>query len=820
MKYLYHLNHKKLYLTIILTTGFCSLGYQVIWQRYLSVLVGSHARSSAIVISVFLLGLALGYYAFGRVSERIKDRYLLLKIYGFVELFTGLYAVLFPSLFQFFLNSPISQTNHFGIHLLLAGILLIPATFLMGATVPVMTTVLPESKENVNLIHSRIYGLNTLGAFLGVIVAGLYLIPKMGYETSLIFLGGLNILVSLFYIKNRLSGPSYEKEKPEVVTHPFNEKALYALGFVAGLTSLSLEILWFRVLGLTVGNSFLVFPFILSIFVLMIGLGSLTLKKLDLRAFQNTVAYSLLFSFVAFLSVPYLPLAISHLRVSFAEHQLAFYLYHGLLYLCLLALLSPSIFFLGRLLPFVYSMIQKNQKDYGLKVGYLYFLNTVGTFFGAIALGYLAFHVFNLKAIYLLTLGLLFAMGIYFLRSRWILQGLIMSLVVASVFLPFSRKHHEIGLFRNRDLVLDTHFKGFIEPTNKPHEGKKVIYFKDGPNSTVAVIGHEDAGSKSVLVNGKSDGHSKGDYGTTSLISLIPYLITSGNELKSMVIGLGTGISAGTLTSLERVSEVDLVEISDAVIESAEFMSPENSDFHKSPKTTIYQSDAFQQLKSVNKQYDMIISEPPNPWVIGVENLYTPYFYNLALTRLTQRGIFVQWIHTYSMSSHILTTILSNLKKTFKNITILQTGHGDIAFFSSNRPEPFWIDARHVISPELRRPAVVPPIMNPEILEAELSPSAIEPTVREVLGKLHVERISDLNFYRIYNSLEVDAIVASNPSFTHELFYPKLNRESYTYFYSGSQIPPENLLAPMYRRLLKEPVKGEWQKKTIGEDCK
>ena len=123
--------HHKLYLSVIFTTGFCSLGYQVIWQRYLSVLVGSHARSATIIISVFLLGLALGYYVFGRVSEKIKDRYLLLKIYGFTELATGAYAALFPLLFKFLLDSPLSHTNNFWMHLGFSGLLLIPVTFLM-----------------------------------------------------------------------------------------------------------------------------------------------------------------------------------------------------------------------------------------------------------------------------------------------------------------------------------------------------------------------------------------------------------------------------------------------------------------------------------------------------------------------------------------------------------------------------------------------------------------------------------------------------------------------------------------------------------------
>ena len=111
-----------------------------------------------------------------------------------------------------------------------------------------------------------------------------------------------------------------------------------------------------------------------------------------------------------------------------------------------------------------------------------------------------------------------------------------------------------------------------------------------------------------------------------SLVSIIPYAMTPDKDIKSLVIGLGTGISAGVLASLDRVSQVDVFEISRGVIKAAEFMSPENLDFHKSPKTRIYQSDAFQMLKALDKKYNMIISEPPNPWVVGSRKSLHPLF--------------------------------------------------------------------------------------------------------------------------------------------------------------------------------------------------
>ena len=215
------------------------------------------------------------------------------------------------------------------------------------------------------------------------------------------------------------------------------------------------------------------------------------------------------------------------------------------------------------------------------------------------------------------------------------------------------------------------------------------------------------------------------------------------------------------------------------------------------------------------------------PWVVGVENLYTPYFYELARTRLTKDGLFVQWMHTYSMSPKILTTILSNLKKTFKNITILRTGRGDIAFFSSNRTDPFRIDARHVIPPHLRKPtgtssSIVSDSTTSEVasnLEPEVSPPAIEPMVRTVLDRLRVERVSDLNFYEAYNSLEVDAIVASQTAFTHEIFYPKLNQEAYTHFYSGSRGLPRELIVSNLPKTVKRPRKELLAKEPTRRDC-
>ena len=804
-----------LYLSVVFTTGFCSLGYQVLWQRYLSVLLGHHARSTAIIVSVFLFGLAVGYYVFGLLAKKIKGRQKLLKAYGFIELATGFYAGIFPSVFQFFLDSSLAQTNNFWPHLFLAAVLLMPATFLMGATIPIMTTVLPEKEDDVNLLHSRIYGYNTLGSFFGTLVCGLYLITKLGNNLSIILLAFINVAASLFYIKNNLKGLSHEEKKPEVLSHPFNQKLLYGLGFVAGMTCLSLEILWFRILGLTIGSSFVVFPFVLSIFVLMIGLGPLTLKKMTLESFQKSLGYSLIFSFCTFLTVPYLPLIISNIRVSFANHHLAFYLYHIFIYLIFLCLLSPAIFYLGRLLPFIYSMIKKDNRDYGFKVGKLYFFNTLGTFLGSVFLGHLAFHYFDLKSIYLTSLGFLLVAGVYFLKSRWVFQAVLMVLVVISIFTPFSRKHHELGLFRERTPSY-THFKNIFTQVNSPRQNMKAIYFKDGPNTTVSVLKNTDGKdqiiSKSIIVNGKSDGDTLGDYGTIALLPLIPYIMAKGDKLKTMVVGIGTGLSAGILAEAQRVSQVDVIEISSAVIDSAESLAPENLNFHKHPKTIIHENDAFQFFKSAREKYDIIVSAPSNPWVMGIENLYTVYFYNLAKNRMTKNGIFAQWMHTYANTPEILTTILLNLKSVFKNVTMFNTSNGDVAFFASNRTDAFKIDARNVLS--LQDSQQTMETFDTKEREQILP---IEKKVRKILDNISIQKVSDLNFFILYNSKEIDAIIEINPSFTHEIFYPRLNKESYFAFFKNHQVQAAQLLSPIYKRPLGDGKVNPSKKKRLEE---
>lgn len=766
-----------LFYPVLFITGLCSLGYQIIWQRYLSILVGAEARSSTLIVAVFLLGLAAGYWFFGLYSAKLGNRRRALKAYGYVELATGAYAMLFPTLFDFIFAGPLAHSNSFTLHLLLTLAMIIPPTFFMGATIPVMTAVMPESEDDISYLHAKIYGVNTLGAFAGIVLTSFYLLNEFGMALSLTILGLLNIAVSLIYLANRLPGEIREKLTQMSVPNNFPTASLYALALLAGLSSLAFETLWFRLLTLSIGSSFLIFPFVLSIVILAIGSGSLTLNTSSVKDFSRTLFLSFAFSVMTYLLSPYLPLFFSNIRVMLLTHEFTYFIYYGLIYLTLLVVLFPGLFFLGRVLPHVYAMLPKDQNDFSVKCGRLYFANTVGTFAGAVVIGYLAFYAFGLQTVYLFCLTLLLiGAGYVFVQGRhWKSLTAAVLLIVLAWALPYPRKFHSLAIYRDRAPTA-LHFKNIFAMTLLAEETQsydpKVQRFQDDPNTTVALVSYDTSKSrgKSVFVNGKSDSSTAGDASTLKLLATLPYLTQTKPQLRTANIGIGTGVTSGLLAQFERVQSVDNIEISPAVIEFTKEIGDENYHFHTNPKTRIHERDAFQFFKSAQKKFDIIVSEPSNPWVLGIENLYTSYFYQLASDSLNESGVLVQWFHAYSAGPEALTTIFGNILSVFPEAQVFSIGEGDYAFLASKVPLKFV----------------------PSILE--------EAAVSKALAQFQLNSPAELMALQVLSNPQVHFISEHGKKFAHELFHPTLTEHALKGFFLGSNVEVSRMLPPMQAR--------------------
>ena len=493
------------YLATILT-GFAALSAQVVWQRQLAILVGSEAKSLSLTVAVFLFGLASGYFVFGKITERKWERFLLLKIYGYTELLTALYIGVFPLYFSFLKDLSFKSPSHFFFDILVSFLALFLPTFLMGASLPVLTAVLPEKAEEVGGTHARIYGWNTLGAFFGTLVAGFYLLPQLGFTLTLLAAAWINVLAALVFVGNKLSGSVSYKPDHFVNNPSMTPNKVYMIFvFFTGAVVISFEVLFVRILNLSIGSGVYNFPMVLSLFVGSLAWGSLSVRNRQITAkfFIRQIFINVFFMGLIYMAAPYWSIWLSHIRVSLSNISSNYYAFKFVVYLFLSCFIVPAVFFMGRLLPLTYALLKKTKENYGSVCGFLYFFNTLGTVFGTIVIGYLAFYIFNLDALFkinlLLLLSLMFTLS--FFEKRRISMTVAILATVLLTFLPdWNRSGHYLGYFRIRSANSHLHFKKvFHLPRYGP---KKVLYFKDGPNSTVTFLTREQE---------KKESHQKKD---------------------------------------------------------------------------------------------------------------------------------------------------------------------------------------------------------------------------------------------------------------------------------------------------------------------
>ena len=770
-----------------LLTGFASLTAQVVWQKYLAILVGSEARSMSLVVAVFLFGLASGYHFFGRLSEKKWSRSFLMKIYGYIELATALYFAVFYIYFEGLKLLSFNSPEFLLIDILVSFLALFLPTFLMGASIPLLTAVLPDQPEEVNATHAGIYGWNTLGAFFGTLISAFILLPKFGFALTLTFAGCINLLAGLIFIANPFKGMVQKKEDITVLPCRFSNSFLLLFVFLTGAVIISFEILFVRLLNMTIGAGVYNFPMVLSLFVGGLGLGSLLLpKKISPKFFVRQLVLSSFLLFIAFLTAPYWPIWLSDWRVSLANIPTNYYFYKTLVYLFLFIFIFPLAFFMGRLLPLSYSYSKKTKSNYGRVCGQLYFFNTLGTVFGSIVIGYIAFHFFNLDQLFLANLIILIGLAFYlaFLEKRKLALSALALISLGIITAPkWDRTGHVLGYFRQRT-PQPYHFKGLFKiPKTYPGE---LIFFKDAPNSAVAVTEDKKSpnlsivqemipsadGDYMVAVNAKAIGSLFGsDFSTIALLSSFGYLFAPERpQLSSAVIGLGTGFTAGLLGQLEEIKDVTVLEISSGVAEGVKAVSSYNLEVAENPKVNIIPQDAFRYFTKTKKKFDVIVSEPSNPWIIGVENLFALEFYELIQKKLNPGGVLVQWFHTYSINQDALKMVFHTLKKAFPFAELYIINGADILMISSSSP-----------------------LQKDSVWKARFSHPVLLP-IHKALGLHSAE---DISLLKVFGSQRFSAGVDGQASWgIHRLTSPKLTYTADKAFFLGKGLNIFNTLQP------------------------
>jgi predicted membrane-bound spermidine synthase len=693
-------------LLLTVLTGFSGLVYEVTWQKCLATLLGSHSEATSAVLGIYLGGLAVGYAVFGRVTARLIARAertgqppRLLLTYGFVEGSIGLWALAFPTLFGLVQHASLAlphthQSVAFAVDVAWTALLIGPPTVMMGGTIPLLTQALARSLDDSARVHAFVYAFNTAGAFLGALAAGFVLIAWLGLAGVLYAMGTVNLVAGSVFVLlgtfGRSPAAAAVAGAPPVAAPRVEGFASYAL--VAGLLGfamMSTQTVVIRLGGLALGSSHFTFSMVVAVFVLCIALGGFAVSAMPrirpghLYGAVWTLAGLLTLLYLALDTMPYWAWII---RSWFRNEDLSFYPYYGAAFLALLAVLGLPVAISGATLPLLFGHLQNQIGELGTLAGRLYSWNTVGNLAGALLGGYALLFWLDLHAVYRVGVGaVLVAATILSFRLSPRLSdprvaaavGLV-AVALLGALPEWSPVRLSAGTFRRREPSAEG-LKPPGEFFSVYERGARMDFYTDDPTNSIAVKATPEDGkmARAVYNNGKSDGSLGGDYPTMSLIAHIPCML-AGSCRSAFVVGYGTGVSAGELASLDSMERVLVAEISRGVIQAAPLFEHGNRAPLRSGKVEVIRSDAYRALLRSDERFDVICSEPSNPWTSGVEMLFAREFLTAARDRLNPGGLYAQWMHLYETDDATVELVLRTYRSVFDRVSVWFTWGPDI----------------------------------------------------------------------------------------------------------------------------------------------
>lgn len=756
----------KFFFIIFTLSGFSGLIYESIWSHYLKLFLGHAAYAQTLVLAIFMGGMAIGSAICARRSERWHK---LLLAYAIIEAVIGVLALFFHELFDALIfqayevwipaiGNPLTvQAFKWGI----SALLILPQSVLLGMTFPLISAgLIRRFQGHPGEFISTLYFCNSIGAAAGVLVSGFIMLDLLGLPGTIRAAGLMNLLLALsvwFYLRKFTEARPETQQPAPSADAATNRYFLFFLliAFVTGAASFIYEISWIRMLGLVLGSSTHAFELMLSAFILGLALGGLWIR-LRIGKIRNVTLYlamvQLAMGILALLTLPTYNVSFELMQwlVQVLEKTNAAYVQfnlstHGIAMLVML----PATICAGMTLPLLtYLLLQKGVGE--KSIGAVYASNTLGAIAGVFFATHVGLPLLGLKGLLFsgAALDIILALAIALLllketgnKSVYAIAGIgLVFLLSISMFSALDPHRLASGVYRHGR---------FLSPQNA-----EIAFHRDGKAASIDLIRFPDNGHVTISTNGKPDatinmsgkGPASPDEATMVLAAAIPLALNPQARVAG-VIGMGSGLTTNTLLLSDAITRVDTVEIEAAVVDAAQGFRPRVDLAYTSPKSQIFIDDAKTYFSTHNRKYDIIVSEPSNPWVSGTASLFTREFYRLIKTHMNEGGLLVQWLQLYEIDMPLVATVVKALSSEFSHYRLYATDDEDLVFVASMRP-----------------------------VSAELSFSALQsPRLKEELWAVGVRHAQDLRLHEIGDKAALDPLFQSYILPANSDYYPVLD---------------------------------------------
>jgi len=684
-------------LALFVGSGAAALIYEVVWFQMLQLSLGSSAVSMGVLLGVFMGGMGLGSWMF---PKRVDKKHHPLKVYAYLELGIGLCGLLVLLIVPLLggVYTAIAGTGQFSVFLrgLVAAMILLPPTLMMGATLPAIARYVETTPKGVSWM-GFFYGGNIAGAVIGTLLAGFYLLRVYDMVTATIVAVVFNVAVAglaLVLARSAHYEPAGVSVKDPVIEP--RARVVYIAIALSGLTALASQVIWARALSLLIGATVYTFSLILAVFLVGLGIGSslgssmagsLKHPRVALGWVQMLLCVALAYAaYMTTASMPFWPINPSISSDPMFNFQL------DLMRAAFVVL--PGAILWGMSFPLALASVAEKGQDPARLVGGVYAANTAGAIVGALLASLLAIALIGSQNAQMVLIGLSAVSGLILLASHADETGQGKSQLASMAV-----------------LVAVTAGAGLLARSVPPMPGllvaygryaatwvgqNEIIYTGEGMTASVAV---------SRTPNGVLNYHNAGKVQASSepqdmrLQRMLGHMTTliPDNPRTVVVIGCGAGVTAGAVAIDPVLTQVTIAEIEPLVPKVVStYFSEHNFDVIRNPKVRVHLDDARHFLLTTKEKFDAITSDPLDPWVKGAATLYTREFFDVVKSRLNPGGVVTLFVQLYESSDEAVKSEIATFLESFPNGVVFANtinGQGyDLVLVGQLDPKPIDVD--------------------------------------------------------------------------------------------------------------------------------